>query len=68
MMSGFKFYGNILGMNLNVYKFIDGFLCKEVMEDFLICFIDNNYDSSKCGDYYKVYEDCKREWLRDKRK
>lgn len=64
MMSGPKFHGNTPGMNPNAHKFIDGFSCKEAMEDSLTCLTDNNYDSSKCGDY----EDCKREWLREKRK
>lgn len=68
MMSGPKFHGNTPGMNPNAHKFIDGFSCKEAMEDSLTCLTDNNYDSSKCGDYYKAYEDCKREWLRAKRK
>lgn len=61
-MSGLRFKGYIVGMNLNVYKFFDGFICKEIMEVLYKCMVDNGYDNSKCEDYFKVYRECRKKW------
>lgn len=55
-------------MDFNVYKFIDGYLCFGVMDVLFQCLIENNFDSSKCGEYFKVYKECKKQWLKEKRR
>lgn len=55
-------------MNPNAHRFFDGFTCKEARDASFKCLTDNGYDNSKCEDYFKVYQECKKEWLQAKRK
>lgn len=56
------------GMDPNAHRFFDGYSCSGAMEASLKCLTDNNYDNSKCGDYFEAYKECKKQWLQEKRK
>ncbi|KAL1921401.1 uncharacterized protein VTP21DRAFT_11117 [Calcarisporiella thermophila] len=32
------------------------------------CLDDNNYDRSKCEEYFKQYRDCKKRWFEERRR
>lgn len=38
------------------------------MEASYKCLADNNYDNRKCRDYFKAYQECKKQWLEEKKK
>lgn len=60
--------GHTPGMDPNAHRFFDGFPCSEAMEASYKCLTENNFDHSKCEDYFSAYKECKKRWLQEKRK
>lgn len=55
-------------MDPNAHRFFDGFPCSEAMEASYKCLTENDFDHSKCEDYFSAYKECKKRWLQAKRK
>lgn len=60
--------GHTPGMDPNAHRFFDGYSCSGAMEASYKCLADNNYDNSKCRDYFNAYQECKKQWLEEKKK
>lgn len=56
------------GLDPNAHKFVDGYSCSGAMDASLKCVTQSNFDDSKCEEYFKVYRECKKQWLTSQKK